>query len=66
MPQKIKKDSTTNFEKILNNKKTESLVLDDVVSNLLKILSQYFVILAVILIIIVNLYFVYVRKPVVE
>ena len=55
-----KKNDKTNLEKILNS--SQNVLLDDVVSNILKISSQYFVLLIIVLIILINVYFVYLSK----
>jgi hypothetical protein len=55
-----KKNNETNLEKILNS--SQNLLLDDVVSNILKISSQYFILLIIVLIILINVYIVYLSK----
>jgi hypothetical protein len=57
MPKKINKTNKTNLEKILNS--SQDTMLDDVVSNILKISSQYFVLLVIVLIILLNVYMSY-------
>jgi len=57
-----KKNTETNFEKILNS--SQNLLLDDLVSNILKISSQYFVLLIIVLIILVNVYISYLSRTV--
>jgi len=59
-----KKNNQTNFEKILTS--SQDTMLDDVVSNILKISSQYFVLLIIVLIILLNVYISYlsINKPV--
>ena len=52
-----KKNNQTNFEKILTS--SQDTMLDDVVSNILKISSQYFVLLIIVLIILLNVYISY-------
>ena len=55
-----KKNNETNLEKILNS--SQNVLLDDVVSNILKISSQYFVLLILVLIILINVYISYLSK----
>ena len=55
-------DIITNFEKILKNTKTEELVLDDIVGDVLKISIQYIVILLIVLILVYNFYVAYFNK----
>lgn len=55
-------DIITNFEKILQNTKTEELVLDDIVGDVLKISVQYIVILLIVLILVYNFYVAYFNK----
>ena len=55
-----KKINQTNLEKILNS--SQNVLLDDVVSNILKISSQYFVLLIIVLIILLNVYIAYIPK----
>jgi hypothetical protein len=55
-----KKNNVTNLEKILDS--SQNILLDDLVSNILKISSQYFVLLIIVLIIILNFYFSYLSK----
>lgn len=57
-----KKNTETNFEKILNS--SQNVLLDDLVSNILKISSQYFVLLIIVLIILVNVYISYLSRTV--
>ena len=45
-------DLITNFEKVLQNNKTEEIILDDLVGDILKITMQYIVILLIVLILI--------------
>jgi preprotein translocase subunit SecG len=52
-----KKNNQTNLEKILTS--SQNVMLDDVVSNILKISSQYFVLLIIVLIILLNIYISY-------
>ena len=47
------------FEKIIQNEKTEDLVLDDIVGDVLKISVQYSLILLIILVLIYNFYLAY-------
>ncbi len=53
----------TNFEKIISSSKTEEIVLDDIVGDILKISLQYSVILLIVLILIINYYLAYFNKP---
>jgi len=53
----------TNFEKIISSTKTEELVLDDIVGDILKISLQYSVILLIVLILVINYYLAYFNKP---
>ena len=55
-------DIITNFEKILQNTKTEEIVLDDIVGDILKISIQYMVILLIVLILVYNFYVAYFNK----
>ena len=55
-----KKNNETKFEKILNS--SQNVLLDDVISNILKISSQYFVLLIIVLIILINIYISYLSK----
>jgi hypothetical protein len=55
-------DFITNFEKILQNTKTEEIVLDDIVGDILKISIQYMVILLIVLILVYNFYVAYFNK----
>jgi hypothetical protein len=57
-----KKINQTNLEKILNS--SQNVLLDDVVSNILKISSQYFVLLIIVLIILLNVYIAYIPKSI--
>lgn len=57
MLKKKNKTNKTNLEKILTS--SQNVMLDDVVSNILKISSQYFVLLILILIILLNVYISY-------
>jgi hypothetical protein len=57
-----KKNNETKFEKILNS--SQNVLLDDVVSNILKISSQYFVLLIIVLIILINVYISYLSKTI--
>ena len=52
----------TNFEKILQNTKTEELVLDDIVGDILKISIQYTIILLIVLVLVYNYYIAYFNK----
>ena len=52
-----KKNNQTNLEKILTS--SQNVMLDDVVSNILRISSQYFVLLIIVLIILLNIYISY-------
>lgn len=52
----------TNFERILQNTKTEELVLDDIVGDILKISLQYTIILLIVLVLIYNFYLAYLNK----
>ncbi len=56
-------DSITNFERIISNTKTEEIVLDDIVGDILKISLQYSVILLIVLILVINFYLAYFNKP---
>ncbi len=47
------------FEKIIQNQKTEDIVLDDIVGDVLKISVQYALILLIILVLIYNFYLSY-------
>ena len=51
------------FEKIISRNKTEELVLDDIVGDILKISLQYSVILLIVLILVINYYLAYFNKP---
>ena len=53
----------SNFEKIISSTKTEELVLDDIVGDILKISLQYSVILLIVLILVINFYLAYFNKP---
>ena len=55
-------DLITNFEKLLQNNKTEEIILDDLVGDILKITMQYIVILLIVLILIYNFYVAYYFK----
>jgi hypothetical protein len=55
-------DLITNFEKVLQNNKTEEIILDDLVGDILKITMQYIVILLIVLILIYNFYVAYYFK----
>jgi hypothetical protein len=55
-------DIITNFEKIIKNTKTEEIVLDDIVGDILKISIQYMVILLIVLILVYNFYVAYFNK----
>jgi hypothetical protein len=55
-------DIITNFEKILKNTKTEEIVLDDIVGDILKISIQYMVILLIVLVLVYNFYVAYFNK----
>jgi hypothetical protein len=57
-----KKNNETKFEKILNS--SQNVLLDDVISNILKISSQYFVLLIIVLIILINIYISYLSKTI--
>jgi len=50
---------TTNFEKLIKDTKTEQLVLDDIVGDVLKVSFQYIIILLIILVLIYNFYISY-------
>jgi hypothetical protein len=52
----------SNFEKILQNTKTEELVLDDIVGDILKISIQYTIILLIVLVLVYNFYIAYFNK----
>jgi hypothetical protein len=49
----------TNFEKIISNTKTEDVMLDDIVGDVLKISFQYLLILLIVLILVYNFYITY-------
>jgi hypothetical protein len=55
-------DFITNFEKVLQNNKTEEIILDDLVGDILKITMQYIVILLIVLVLIYNFYVAYYFK----
>jgi hypothetical protein len=55
-------DLITNFEKLLQNNKTEEIILDDLVGDILKITMQYIVILLIVLVLIYNFYVAYYFK----
>jgi hypothetical protein len=55
-------DIITNFEKIIKNTKTEEIVLDDIVGDILKISIQYMVILLIVLVLVYNFYVAYFNK----
>jgi len=55
-------DLITNFEKVLQNNRTEEIILDDLVGDILKITMQYIVILLIVLILIYNFYVAYYFK----
>jgi hypothetical protein len=55
-------DLITNFEKVLQNNKTEEIILADLVGDILKITMQYIVILLIVLILIYNFYVAYYFK----
>ena len=50
---------TTNFESLIQNTKTEQLVLDDIVGDVLKVSFQYIIILLIVLVLIYNFYISY-------
>jgi hypothetical protein len=50
---------TTNFEKLIKDTKTEQLVLDDIVGDVLKVSFQYIIILLIVLVLIYNFYISY-------
>jgi len=50
---------TTNFENLIKNTKTEQLVLDDIVGDVLKVSFQYIIILLIILVLVYNFYISY-------
>jgi hypothetical protein len=50
---------TTNFESLIQSTKTEQLVLDDIVGDVLKVSFQYIIILLIILVLVYNFYISY-------
>ena len=56
---------TTNFESLIKDTKTEQLVLDDIVGDVLKVSFQYIIILLIVLVLIYNFYISYFFRKIV-